>query len=100
MAACTFGYAASTGVNLALVSAWLDATRYGSALNSATSAESVRATGCGSSMLSFATMSFVLTALIASQAACLFLLFAVMYQQVPGPPTVKDGPPLSVGWRT
>src|SRR4030088_95198 len=100
MALTTLPHAASTGVNLAFSSDFVESTRNCSALNSGTSAESVRATGCGSSMFSFATVSLLFQVLINSQARSLFLDPLVIIQVVPGPPTVNDGPPLSVGKST
>jgi hypothetical protein len=96
----TFWYSGDGAVKRALLSASVESIRYLLDLNSATSAASVRATGWGSSAFSLPTISAELTALMNSQAACLFLLPAVMYQQVPGPPMVNDGPPVSVGWST
>src|SRR5256886_13223123 len=83
--------------NFAFSSDFVLSTRYFWALNSGTSAESLRATGCGSSMLIFATVSLLFQVLMNSQARSLFLDFAVMYQHVPRPPMVNDGPPFSVG---
>src|ERR1700682_1668616 len=88
---------ASAGTNLAFASAAVESTRYCCALNSATPAESERATGCGSSTLIFATVSLLFQVLMNSQARSLFLAFEVMYQTVPRPPMVNDGPPDSVG---
>src|SRR5712672_574560 len=99
MAWMTVWYSGEGTVNLAFLRASVESTRYLLDLNSATSAASARATGWGSSAFSLPTISAELTALMNSQAACLFLLLAVMYQHVPGPPMVNDGPPLSVGWR-
>src|SRR5919197_6644426 len=80
MAVVTLPQAASTGVNLAFFSDSVESTRNLLALNSATSAESVRATGCGSSMFSLATVSLLFHWAMNAQAASLFLLFAVTYQ--------------------
>ena len=87
-------------MNLAFSSALVESTRYCCALNSATSAASLRATGCGSSMFSFATVSLLFHWAMKAQAASLFLLLAVTYQTVPGPPMVNAGPPVEVGCRT
>src|SRR6267378_3504259 len=87
----------SGGRNFAFSSDLVESTRYCCALNSGTSAESLRATGCGSSILILATVSLLFQVLMNSQARSLFLDFAVMYQQVPRPPIVNDGPPFSVG---
>src|SRR4030081_2705112 len=97
MALTTLPQAASTGVNLALASDFVESTRNWLALNSATSAESVRATGCGSSIFSLATVSLLFQVLMNSQARSLFLDWLVNIHTVPGPPTVNDGPPVSVG---
>src|SRR5207248_10283711 len=81
----------------AFSSDFVESTRYFCALNSATSAESLRATGCGSSILILATVSLLFQVLMNSQARSLFLDLAVMSQHVPRPPIVNDGPPFSVG---
>src|SRR6266567_9425921 len=94
----TLPHAASTGVNFAFFSDSVESTRNLLDLNSATSAESARATGCGSSILSFATVSLLFQVLTNSQARSLFLDWFVNIHTVPGPPTVNDGPPFSVGY--
>ena len=69
----------------------------GLALNSATSAESVPfRPGCGSSIFNLATVSLLFQVLMNSQARSLFLEALVIIQMVPGPPTVNDGPAVSV----
>src|SRR5947209_4248916 len=93
----TLPHAASTGVNFAFSNDFVESTRNLSALNSATSAESVRATGCGSSMFNLATVSLLFHVLMNSHARSLFLLWLVIIQTVPGPPTVNVGPAVSVG---
>src|ERR671931_1042818 len=97
MAVVTLPQAASTGVNLAFLSDSVESTRNLLALNSGTSAESVRATGCGSSMLSLATVSLLFQVLMNSHARPLVWDWLVIIQTVPGPPTVNDGPLFSVG---
>src|ERR1700680_5040283 len=100
IALTTLPQAASTGGNLAFSSDFVESTRNWLALNSATSAESVRATGCGSSMFNLATVSLLFQVLMNSQARSLFLDLLVILNNVPGPPTVNDGPLVSVGKST
>src|SRR5436189_6248626 len=75
----------SGGRNFAFSSDFVESTRYFCALNSGTSAESLRATGCGSSILILATVSLVFQVLLNSQARSSFVAFAVMYQRLPTP---------------
>src|SRR3982074_2900948 len=75
----------SGGRNFAFSSDLVESTRYCWALNSGTSAESLRATGCGSSILILATVSLLFQVLMNSQARSLVLDFAGMYTSVPRP---------------